>query len=209
MMGQEQPCKPTGKTIEFAWCAFQEYLFPTIDGRPRSPGGTLPVVHHRARVASPPGTTSCPVFAPCASRPQQDRVALARAFIAKAVFDSRSRLPAALLERLAQRPAALSAACAAGRVCGRCPARLTQQFSRAFAAGKRQTRLRAPWRAVWHEALIENTMQEQLERVMCRRDAKAATLAAMGARSGDCEMPKQPELSRNGKLRGRAHARAR
>ena len=84
-------------------------------------------------------------------RPQEDRAALARAFIAKAVFDITTTR--ALIERLTiDRP--LRCLCGWGRV-REVPSEAT--FSRAFAEfaeGALASRL--------HEALLESTMQDHL-----------------------------------------------
>ena len=92
-----------------------------------------------------------PCFRTLRGRPQQDRVALARAFMAKAVFQIDTTR--ALFERLVNDRALR-------RLCGwesirAIPSEAT--FSRAFAGfaeGALPSRL--------HEALIEHTMQEQL-----------------------------------------------
>ena len=107
------------------WCAFQEYLFPTID-RPRSPGGI-------ATSCSSPSSSSwcgwnniCPVWPshdPDAGRPQQDRVALARAVHRQGGVPDR-HYHGLLLERLAN-DFGRCAACAAGRVCGSVPSEAT------------------------------------------------------------------------------------
>ena len=130
------------------WCAFQEYLFPTIEEDLGPLGERYQLfitVLEFVRVEQ-----HLPCCRSLRGRPQQDRAAMARAFIAKAVFQIDTTR--ALLERLDDR--------ALRRLCGwesirAIPSEAT--FSRAFAGfaeGALPSRL--------HEALIENTMQEQL-----------------------------------------------
>ena len=129
------------------WCAFQEYLFPTIEADLGPLGERYQLfisVLELVRVEQ-----HLPCCRSLRGRPQQD--AMARAFIAKAVFQIDTTR--ALLERLANDRALR-------RLCGwesirAIPSEAT--FSRAFAGfaeGALPSRL--------HEALIENTMQEQL-----------------------------------------------
>ena len=131
------------------WCAFQEYLFPTIEEDLGPLGERYQLfisVLELVRVEQ-----HLPCFRTLRGRPQQDRVALARAFMAKAVFQIDTTR--ALLERLANDRALR-------RLCGwesirAIPSEAT--FSRAFAGfaeGSLPSRL--------HEALIEHTLQEQL-----------------------------------------------
>ena len=131
------------------WCAFQEHLFSTIE-EDLGPLGeryqSFITVLELVRVEQ-----HLPCCRTLRGRPQQDRAALARAFIAKAVFQIDTTR--ALLERLANDRALR-------RLCGwesvrAIPSEAT--FSRAFAGfaeGALPSRL--------HEALIEHTMQEQL-----------------------------------------------
>ena len=131
------------------WCAFQERLFPTIE-QDLGPLGeryqSFITVLELVRVEQ-----HLPCCRSLRGRPQQDRAALARAFIAKAVFQIDTTR--ALRERLANDRALR-------RLCGwesirALPSEAT--FSRAFAEfaeGALPSRL--------HEALITDTMQEQL-----------------------------------------------
>ena len=131
------------------WCAFQEYLFPTIEEDLGPLGERYQLfisVLELVRVEQ-----HLPCFRSLRGRPQQDRAAMARAFMAKAVFQIDTTRT--LLERLANDRALR-------RLCGwesirAIPSEAT--FSRAFAGfaeGALPSRL--------HEALIEHTMQEQL-----------------------------------------------
>ena len=131
------------------WCAFQEYLFPTIEEDLGPLGERYQLfitVLEFVRVEQ-----HLPCCRSLRGRPQQDRAAMARAFIAKAVFQIDTTR--ALLERLANDRALR-------RLCGwesirAIPSEAT--FSRAFAwfaEGALPSRL--------HEGLIEHTMQEQL-----------------------------------------------
>ena len=116
-----------------------------------------------------------PCFRTLRGRPQQDRMALARAFIAKAVFQIDTTR--ALLERLAN-DRALRCLCGWNSIRA-IPSEAT--FSRAFAGfaeGALPSRL--------HEALIENTMQEQLVGHVSR-DA-----TAIEGREQPTAKPKQP-----------------
>lgn len=136
-------------SISSFWCSFQEQLFPTIE-EDLGPLGeryqSFITVLEFVRVEQ-----HLPCFRNLNGRPRQDRVALARAFIAKAVFQIDTTR--ALLERLANDRALR-------RLCGwnsirAVPSEAT--FSRAFAEfaeGALPSRL--------HEALIENTMAEHL-----------------------------------------------
>ena len=131
------------------WCAFQEHLFPTIE-QDLGPLGeryqSFITVLELVRVEQ-----HLPCCRSLRGRPQQDRAALARAFIAKAVFQIDTTR--ALRERLANDRALR-------RLCGwesirALPSEAT--FSRAFAEfaeGALPSRL--------HEALITDTMQDQL-----------------------------------------------
>ena len=131
------------------WCAFQEYWFPTIkeDLGPLGERYQLFItVLEFVRVEQ-----HLPCFRTLRGRPQQDRAALARAFMAKAVFQIDTTR--ALLERLAN-DRALRCLCGWNSIRA-IPSEAT--FSRAFAGfaeGALPSRL--------HEALIEHTMQEQL-----------------------------------------------
>ena len=136
-------------TLSTFWCAFQEHLFPTIEDDLGPLGDRYQLfitVLEFVRVEQ-----HLPCCRSLRGRPQQDRAAMARAFIAKAVFQIDTTR--ALLERLANDRALR-------RLCGwqsirAVPSEAT--FSRAFAGfaeGALPSRL--------HEALIENTMQEQL-----------------------------------------------
>ena len=136
-------------TLSTFWCAFQEHLFPTIEDDLGPLGDRYQLfitVLEFVRVEQ-----HLPCCRSLRGRPQQDRAAMARAFIAKAVFQIDTTR--ALLERLANDRALR-------RLCGwqsirAVPSEAT--FSRAFAGfaeGALPSRL--------HEALIENTMQEHL-----------------------------------------------
>ena len=155
------------------WCAFQEYLFPTIEEHLGPLGERYQLfitVLEFVRVEQ-----HLPCFRCLRGRPQQDRAAVARAFIAKAVFQIDTTR--ALLERLANDRALR-------RLCGwesvrAIPSAAT--FSRAFAGfaeGALPSRL--------HEALIEHTMQEQLVGHVSR-DA-----TAIEGREKPTPKPKQP-----------------
>ena len=155
------------------WCAFQEYLFPTIEEHLGPLGERYQLfitVLEFVRVEQ-----HLPCFRCLRGRPQQDRAAVARAFIAKAVFQIDTTR--ALLERLANDRALR-------RLCGwesvrAIPSEAT--FSRAFAGfaeGALPSRL--------HEALIEHTMQEQLVGHVSR-DA-----TAIEGREKPTPKPKQP-----------------
>ena len=79
------------------WCAFQEYLFPIIEDDLGPLGEryqSFITVPELVRVEQ-----HLPCFRTLRGRPQQDRVAMARAFIGKAVFQIDTTR--ALLERLA------------------------------------------------------------------------------------------------------------
>ena len=136
-------------TLSSYWCAFQEYLFPTIEADlgplgERYQAFITMLEFVRVEQHLPGGRN-------WRGRPLQDRAALARAFIAKAVFQIDTTR--ALRERLANDRALR-------RLCGwesirAIPSEAT--FSRAFAGfaeGALPSRL--------HEALIKNTMQDQL-----------------------------------------------
>ena len=155
------------------WCAFQEYLFPIIEEDLGPLGERYQLfitVLEFVRVEQ-----HLPCFRILRGRPQQDRVAVARAFIGKAVFQIDTTR--ALLERLANDRALR-------RLCGwesvrAVPSEAT--FSRAFAGfaeGALPSRL--------HEALIEHTMQEQLVGHVSR-DA-----TAIEGREKPTPKPKQP-----------------
>ena len=155
------------------WCAFQEHLFSTIE-EDLGPLGeryqSFITVLELVRVEQ-----HLPCCRTLRGRPQQDRAALARAFIAKAVFQIDTTR--ALRERLANDRALR-------RLCGwesirALPSEAT--FSRAFAGfaeGALPSRL--------HEALIEHTMQEQLVGHVSR-DA-----TAIEGREKPTPKPKQP-----------------
>ena len=155
------------------WCAFQEYLFPTIEADLGPLGERYQLFITALELVRVEQHLPC--FRTLRGRPQQDRVALARAFIAKAVFQIDTTR--ALLERLANDRALR-------RLCGwesirAIPSEAT--FSRAFAGfaeGALPSRL--------HEALIENTMQEQLVGHVSR-DA-----TAIEGREKPTPKPKQP-----------------
>ena len=160
-------------TLSSYWCAFQEYLFPTIEEDLGPLGERYQLfitVLEFVRVEQ-----HLPCFRCLRGRPQQDRAAVARAFIAKAVFQIDTTR--ALLERLANDRALR-------RLCGwesirAIPSEAT--FSRAFAGfaeGALPSRL--------HEALIEHTMQEQLVGHVSR-DA-----TAIEGREKATPKPKQP-----------------
>ena len=155
------------------WCAFQEHLFSTIE-EDLGPLGeryqSFITVLELVRVEQ-----HLPCCRSLRGRPQQDRAALARAFIAKAVFQIDTTR--ALRERLANDRALR-------RLCGwesvrAIPSEAT--FSRVFAGfaeGALPSRL--------HEALIEHTMQQQLVGHVSR----AAT--AIEGREKPTPKPKQP-----------------
>ena len=160
-------------TLSTFWCAFQEHLFPTIEDDLGPLGDRYQLfitVLEFVRVEQ-----HLPCCRSLRGRPQQDRAAMARAFIAKAVFQIDTTR--ALLERLANDRALR-------RLCGwqsirAVPSEAT--FSRAFAGfaeGALPSRL--------HEALIENTMQEQLVGHVSR-DA-----TAIEGREKPTPKPKQP-----------------
>ena len=155
------------------WCAFQEYLFPTIEEDLGPLGERYQLfisVLEFVRVEQ-----HLPCFRNLRGRPRQHRAALARAFIAKAVFQIDTTR--ALLERLAN-DRALRCLCGWHSIRA-IPSEAT--FSRAFAGfaeGALPSRL--------HEALIENTMQEQLVRHVSR-DA-----TAIEGREKATPKPKQP-----------------
>ena len=155
------------------WCAFQQHLFPTI-AEDLGPQGeryqlfisVLEVVRVEQQLSFGRSLRG---------RPQQDRAALARAFIAKAVFGIDTTR--ALRERLAN-DRALRRLCGWESI-GAIPSEAT--FSRAFA-GFAESAL--PSRL--HEALIENTMAEQLVGHVSR-DA-----TAIEGREKATPKPKQP-----------------
>ena len=160
-------------TLSTFWCAFQEHLFPTIEDDLGPLGDRYQLfitVLEFVRVEQ-----HLPCCRSLRGRPQQDRAAMARAFIAKAVFQIDTTR--ALLERLANDRALR-------RLCGwqsirAVPSEAT--FSRAFAGfaeGALPSRL--------HEALIENTMQEHLVGHVSR-DA-----TAIEGREKPTPKPKQP-----------------
>ena len=155
------------------WCAFQQSLFPTIaeDLGPLGERYQLFIaVLEFVRVEQ-----QLPCGRSLRGRPQQDRAALARAFIAKAVFQIDTTR--ALRERLANDRALR-------RLCGWASIQMIPSeatFSRAFA-GFAESAL--PSRL--HEALIENTMAEQLVGHVSR-DA-----TAIEGREKATPKPKQP-----------------
>ena len=155
------------------WRAFQEYLFPIIEQDLGPLGERYQLfisVIELVRVEQ-----HLPCFRSLRGRPQQDRAALARAFIGKAVFQIDTTR--ALLERLAN-DRALRCLCGWQSIRA-VPSEAT--FSRAFAGfaeGALPSRL--------HEALIENTMQEQLIGHLSR-DA-----TAIEGREKPTPKPKQP-----------------
>ena len=131
------------------WFAIQQELFPALKEELGPLGEryeSLIAVLELVRVER-----LLPYFHGLPGRPQEDRAALARAFIAKAVFDITTTR--ALLERLTiDRPLR--------RLCGwsgvrEVPSEAT--FSRAFAAFADSA---LPSRL--HQALLENTMQDHL-----------------------------------------------
>ena len=160
-------------TLSSYWCAFQEYLFPTIEADLGPLGeryqAFITVLEFVRVEQHLPGGRNW------RGRPLQDRAALARAFIAKAVFQIDTTR--ALRERLTNDPALR-------RLCGwesirAIPSEAT--FSRAFAGfaeGALPSRL--------HEALIKNTMQDQLVGHLSR-DA-----TAIEGREKPTPKPKQP-----------------
>ena len=155
------------------WCAFQEYLFPIIEEDLGPLGERYQLfitVLEFVRVEQ-----HLPCFRALRGRPQQDRVALARAFIGKAVFQIDTTR--ALLERLAN-DRALRCLCGWNSIRA-IPSEAT--FSRAFA-GFAESAL--PSRL--HEALIEHTMQKQLVGHVSR-DA-----TAIEGREKPTPKPKQP-----------------
>ena len=166
------------------WCAFQEHLFPTIE-QDLGPLGeryqSFITVLELVRVEQ-----HLPCCRSLRGRPQQDRAALARAFIAKAVFQIDTTR--ALRERLANDRALR-------RLCGwesirALPSEAT--FSRAFAGfaeGALPSRL--------HEALITDTMQDQLVGHVSR-DA-----TAIEGREKATPKPQQPAKPKPKPKRGR------
>ena len=117
------------------WCAFQEYLFPTIEADLGPLGERYQLfiaVLELVRVEQ-----HLPCFRTLRGRPQQDRMALARAFIAKAVFQIDTTR--ALLERLAN-DRALRCLCGWNSI--RLPD-LSQNQVTLLAADRRPTRRRA------------------------------------------------------------------
>ena len=166
------------------WCAFQEHLFPTIE-QDLGPLGeryqSFITVLELVRVEQ-----HLPCCRTLRGRPQQDRAALARAFIAKAVFQIDTTR--ALRERLANDRALR-------RLCGwesirALPSEAT--FSRAFAEfaeGALPSRL--------HEALITDTMQDQLVGHVSR-DA-----TAIEGREKATPKPQQPAKPKPKPKRGR------
>ena len=164
------------------WCAFQERLFPTIE-QDLGPLGeryqSFITVLELVRVEQ-----HLPCCRTLRGRPQQDRAALARAFIAKAVFQIDTTR--ALRERLANDRALR-------RLCGwesirALPSEAT--FSRAFAEfaeGALPSRL--------HEALITDTMQDQLVGHVSR-DA-----TAIDGREKASPKPQQPAKRKRGRPR--------
>ena len=155
------------------WCAFQERLFPTIEEDLGPVGERYQLfitVLEFVRVEQ-----HLPCFRSLRGRPQRDRAAMARAFIGKAVFQIDTTR--ALLERLAN-DRALRCLCGWESIRA-IPSEAT--FSRAFAGfaeGALPSRL--------HEALIENTLQEQLIGHLSR-DA-----TAIEGREKPTPKPKQP-----------------
>ena len=155
------------------WCTIQECLFPTVEG------DLGPVGERYQSFITVLEFVRVERHLPCGrtlrGRPRQDRAALARAFIAKAVFGIDTTR--ALRERLANDRTLR-------RLCGwesisALPSEAT--FSRAFAGfaeGALPSRL--------HEALIEDTMAEQLVGHVSR-DA-----TAIEGREKATPKPKQP-----------------
>ena len=152
--GSDRPCpcaryyQTTGSLSDY-WFAIQQELFPALKEELGPLGEryeSLIAVLELVRVER-----LLPYFHGLPGRPQEDRAALARAFIAKAVFDITTTR--ALLERLTiDRPLR--------RLCGwssvrEVPSQAT--FSRAFAAFADSA---LPSRL--HPALLENTMQDHL-----------------------------------------------
>ena len=169
-------------TLSSYWCAFQECLFPTIEQDLGALGeryqAFITVVEF-VRVEQ-----HLPCCGRLRGRPQQNRAALARAFMAKAVFGIDTTR--ALLERLANDRSLR-------RLCGwesirAVPSEAT--FSRAFAEfaeGALPSRL--------HEALIKDTMAEQLVGHVSR-DATAIE-------GREKATPKPPQPAKPKRKRGR------
>ena len=169
------------------WYAFQQELFPRLEGELGPMGERYELfvaVLELVRVEA-----LLPYFRGQVGRPEEDRAALARAFIAKAVFD----IPTTrgLIERLE----------VDGRLCrlcgwsgaGRLPSEAT--FSRAFsefAESRLASRL--------HETLIARTMDGHLVEHISR-DATAIEAREKAA-------PKPKQRSRSG-ASGGGHARER
>ena len=161
------------------WCAFQAHLLPTLEEDLGPLGDRYQLfitVLEFVRVEQ-----FLPHCHGLRGRPQQDRAALARAFIAKAVFQLASSR--ALLERLANdRPLR--------RLCGWSSVRALPSeatFSRAFAEfaeGALPNRL--------HEALIKNTMQDHLVGHVARHGHVSRDATAIEGREKPTPKPKQP-----------------
>ena len=159
--------------LSSCWCAFQAQLFPAIE-EDLGPLGEryqfFITVLEFVRVEQ-----HLPCFHNLRGRPQQDRAAMARAFIAKAVFQIATTR--ALLERLANDRSLR-------RLCGWSTVRAIPSeatFSRAFsefAEGALPSLL--------HEAVIADTMQDQLVGHLSR-DA-----TAIEGREKATPKPKQP-----------------
>ena len=129
-------------------CAFQEYLFPTIEADLGPLGERYQLLITVLEFVQ--GANSiCTCFRTLRGRPQQDQPAPARTSMAKAVFqiDTTSVLSVNGCAKRTWR----CAACPAGIVYGRSPAR---RPSRVPLPGS----LRAPCTSRLHEALIANTV---------------------------------------------------
>ena len=125
-------------------------------------------------------------------RPLEDRAVLARAFLAKAVFDIPTTR--ALIERL-QVDRRLCRLCGWSGV-GRLPSEAT--FSRAFsefAAGGLARRL--------HEALIARTMEDHLVQHISRDATAIAARGEASAEAGETEEAAQAGASAQGRGRAR------
>ena len=189
--GGVEPCPCVkGEMLSDYWYAFQQELFPRLEGELGPMGERYELfvaVLELVRVEA-----LLPYFRGQVGRPEEDRAALARAFIAKAVFDIPTTR--ALIERLE----------VDGRLCrlcgwsgaGRLPSEAT--FSRAFsefAESRLASRL--------HETLIARTMDGDLVEHISR-DATAIEAREKAAPKPKAAKPKRRKRGRPRKGEARA-----
>ena len=187
--GGVEPC-PLREMLSDYWYAFQQELFPRLEGELGPMGERYELfvaVLELVRVEA-----LLPYFRGQVGRPEEDRAALARAFIAKAVFDIPTTR--ALIERL-EVDGRLWRLCGWSGA-GRLPSEAT--FSRAFsefAESRLASRL--------HETLIARTMDGHLIEHISR-DATAIEAREKPAPKPKAAKPKRRKRGRPRKGEARA-----